>query len=125
MKLIYINRVGETFDGENSYEFIFTRDVEEAFGDGWDSTNPDGPEDKYVHYVIEAKSEYLALTLMTDINLFTMYEALDGIVALGWEEIDDLEEDETRLVFKYNEDVTSVSKKLKSKSIEFKTSKIE
>lgn len=121
MKLIFINKVGESFDGEMSYEFIFSRSVEEADGEDWDSSNPEGPDKECVHYILQTKSENLSLTLMTDLNIFTMYEAMDGVIALGWEEIDDLEEDEGRLVFKFNEDVTAVTKKLKSKGINFKT----
>ena len=64
--------------------------------------------------------------LTTDLNLFliqkhdsfSVFDAVDGVVALAWENLLDYEEyPEKRLFFKFNEDITSIEDKLYEKDL--------
>ena len=40
--LIYVNKLGSNYKGENLYEFIFSENINDAWGESWDSKPANG-----------------------------------------------------------------------------------
>jgi hypothetical protein len=102
--LIYVNGLGPNFKGDNIYEFIFS-DEQEVWGDGWDSKPCNGypvpPELKYIKKVGVLKDTNIKLELIQNSDYFSMVDAVDGVVALAWEEDDTVKQ--PRMVFRFND----------------------
>ena len=107
MNLVYINKIGQNWKGNYIYEFLFSDTLEDIDGDGWDSYpssgNPEPPENKFIK-----KSGSLTTTLKLDLvqesDSFAMWDAVDGIIALGWENMEGYDEyPEKRLFFTFGE----------------------
>lgn len=114
--IIYINKIGKNWKDEFMYEFIFSNSMENIDGDEWDSYpasgNPGPPNHEFIKKVG---------TLTTNINLdviqnsesFAIWDAVDGVISMAWENLDGYEEyPETRLFFKFGEQINSVEDKL-------------
>jgi hypothetical protein len=124
LKLVYINSVGETWESENIYEFLFTDDLDSVEGEDWDvypaNDNAQPPTKDSVRKVLRLETE-LVFDLIQDSETFAVYDAIDGVVAIGWENIEDYDSyPEYRIYFKYGEDYDSVGKKLLKKGLLFK-----
>jgi hypothetical protein len=124
MHLIYINGYSNTsWDSKNIYEFLFTNDLE-SIDDaseewGWSiypaSGNPDVPETKYVSVVGKLETE-LKFDLIQNSETFSVWDGIDGVVAIAFENLDDYEEyPEERMFFKYGDDMQSVIDKIYSR----------
>ena len=102
--LIYVNGLGPNFKGDNIYEFIFS-DEQEVWGDGWDSKPCNGypvpPELKYIKKVGVLRDTNIKLELIQNSDYFSMIDAVDGVVALAWEEDDTVKQ--PRMVFRFND----------------------
>jgi hypothetical protein len=110
--LIYVHQVGFTHDSSNIYQFIFSDTIVGVDGDGWDSYpssgNPYPPFDKFKNQVGEIMSE-IKLTLLQDNEQFSMWDGVDGVVALGWQNIDGMEEyPENRITFPFGMKIKDV-----------------
>lgn len=117
--LAFVNLVGKEEDGKYRYEFIFTDNPDEVWGDNWEY-KPAGivnnlqPSDEYKTETHIVKTE-LKFDLAQKSNCFGMQDCLDGIVALAYENIDGYDEypdDRGRLVFKFGEKYDDVERKL-------------
>jgi hypothetical protein len=102
--LIYVNGLGPNFKGDNIYEFIFS-DEQEVWGEGWDSKPCNGypapPELKYIKKVGVLRDTNIKLELIQNSDYFSMVDAVDGVVALAWEEDDTVKQ--PRMVFRFND----------------------
>ena len=126
MRLIYINELGPNYKGDNIYEFIFSDDIDkkEIWGDDWDvqpaAGSPTPPHIEYIKKVGVLKNLDIALNLVQNSDYFAVTDAVDGVVALGWE-FDDtdhiLNDNMKRLVFHFGEDVKTVEDKLYERDI--------
>ena len=123
MKLIYVNELGPNYKGDNIYEFIFS-DVEEVWGDEWDaepaSGRPSPPNIEYIKKVGVLKNSDIELHLVQNSDFFSVYDAVEDVIALGWEKSDSefvVGENYKRLVFRYGESVKSVEDKLYERDI--------
>ena len=119
MKLIYINEIGSDYKGQKQYEFIFSKsteiDMDEWFVIPSSSTSqPKSPEVEYVDLVGLLKDTDLHLELIQDSDYFGVIDAVDGVVALGWEKFD-FDSEFERISFKFGESLESVTKKLKQR----------
>ena len=121
MKLVYINKIGQNWKGNYIYEFLFSDVVKDIDGEGWDSYpssgNPEPPEGRLIK-----ETGLLNTTLKLDIkkesDSFAMWDAVDGIVAMSWENMEGYDEyPEKRLFFSFGEDIESVNDKLYEKDI--------
>jgi hypothetical protein len=116
--LTYINGLGPDYKGDNLYEFIFSSS-KDVWGDSWDSTPANGypspPELEHIEKVGVLRKSKIKLELVQNSDYFSMSDAMDGVVALGWE-IEDYEEN-NRLVFRFGEEETAVKDKLYEKDI--------
>lgn len=121
MKLVYINKVGQNWKGDFIYEFLFSNNIEDIDGEGWDSYpssgNPEPPEEKFIKKSGSLKTS-INLDLVQESDSFAVWDAVDGIVALGWENMEGYDEyPEKRLFFTFGEEISSVEDKLYEKDM--------
>jgi hypothetical protein len=118
MKLIFINELGPNYRGENIYEFIFGDSEKGVEGELWESKPANGypqpPNLNFVSKVGTLRNDELSFSVIQKSDYFSMYDAIDDVIALAWEnESDSVDFDNVRrLVFRYGEDESSVKNKL-------------
>lgn len=121
--LCFIRLIGEENDGYYRYEFIFTDNPDEVFGENWEY-KPAGlvndliPSDEYITEVHIVKTK-VKLDLIQNNNCFSMQDALDGIVSIAWENIDSYDSypEDGRIFFMFGESMEEVERKLALKNI--------
>lgn len=127
MKLIYINKIGQDWKGNYIYEFLFSDALlEDIDGEGWDSYpssgNPEAPED-FVKETGLLKCE-MRLDLVQESDSFGMFDAVDGVIAMAWENMEGYDEyPDRRLYFTFGEQKESVENKLYEKDMVIKYNK--
>ena len=119
--LIYVNYIGEDYKGDYLYEFIFSDTTEDIDGVEWDtypaSGRPASPHESFIKKVGRLESE-LMLDVIQNSDTFAVWDAIDGVIALAWENIDDYETyPEKRICFKFGEPISSVEDKLYEKDL--------
>jgi len=125
--LIYINKIGQNWKGEYIYEFIFSDNIKDVDGEGWDSypasSTPEPPETKFIQEVGTLKAT-LNLDVIQDSQSFAVWDAVDGIIALAWENLDDYEEyPDSRISFNFGEEKNKVTETLYEKDLYLKIEK--
>ena len=116
--LIYINELGPNYKGDNIYEFIFSDTLEKVWGDSWESKPSNGyplpPDLEFVKKVGVFKNNFVSLSVIQKSDYFSMIDAMDDVIALGWEnESDSINFDiDKRLVFRFGETEETVKNKL-------------
>ena len=117
--LIYINGLGPNYKGDNIYEFIFS-DSFDVWGDNWDSKPAHGhplpPEMKYISKVGVLRNTEVVLDLVQNSDYMGVIDAMEDIIALGWETDDSCGENK-RLVFKFGEHEQSIKDKLYERDV--------
>jgi hypothetical protein len=121
MFLIYINELGKDYKGQKQYEFIFGKSKDVLY-DEWFIIPSSGrsvpPEIKDIDLVGLLKNSDLVLETVQNSDFFGVIDAVDGIVALGWEPFDvDSEERPERVSFHFGESLESVATKLTTKGL--------
>lgn len=116
LKLIYINEMGPNFRGLHVYEFLFAEKTDNVDSDDWDAVpaggQPQPPHEDYIERVGVLITE-LKFDLAQNDNKFAMWDAVDGIIPLGWENLDEYDEyPDDRLFFRFGEDMNLVDSKL-------------
>lgn len=119
--LIYINMVGKDYKGDYLYEFIFSDTTNDIDGDDWDtfpvSGRPDAPHEHFIKKVGRLESE-LKLDVIQNSDTFAVWDAIDGVIALAWENINAYESyPEKRLCFRFGEPLKNVEEKLYEKDL--------
>jgi len=119
--LIYINKIGTNFKGEHIFEFLFSDRTNYDWDESWYESsvvtdkNDLTPDPSFIKFVGSLKTSELDLELIQNSGVFQIYNAVEGIIALGWERLqDDQEYPEERLVFRFGETKESVEEKLYS-----------
>jgi len=125
--LIYINMVGKDYKNNFIYEFIFSDTVTDIDGEDWDtypaSGRPEPPNEGFIKKVGKLESE-LKLDVIQNSDTFAVWDAVDGVIALAWENINAYDSyPEHRLCFKFGETIKSVEDKLYEKDIILKYNK--
>lgn len=119
--LIYINNVGKDWQGNHLYEFLYSNKNKDVDGDDWDAVPASGrPAPPYEEFVkkVGTLTTKIKLSLVQESDTFSVWDAVDGIIALGWENIDEYDEyPEIRLWFKFGEEFEAVNDKLYEKDI--------
>lgn len=122
--LIYVNGLGPNFRGDNLYEFIFS-DEKDVWGENWDSKPSNGypqpPDLKYVKKIGVLKNTDIKLDLIQNSDYFSMIDAVDGVIALAWEN----DEVENRMVFRFGQSEDEITDLLYSKDLILKIEKKE
>ena len=119
----FISKVGEDNDGFYHYEFIFTDNPDEFWGEDFEEMpvclNKDlRPADIYITEVHRIKTK-IKLSLIQNNCCFSFQDAADDIVALGFEDIGDYDvyPDDGRLVFFFRDTYEEVEEMLAKKNI--------
>jgi hypothetical protein len=116
--LTFVNGLGPDYKGNNLYEFIFS-DTLDVWGELWESEPANGyptpPELKHIMKVGVLRNTDLKFELIQSSDYFSMSDAMDGVIALGWE-VGDFDQN-NRLVFKFGETEQSVKDKLYSRDL--------
>ncbi len=120
--LIYVNKLGSNYKGENLYEFIFSASVNDVWGESWDSKPANGypspPDLEFITKVGLLKNE-LDFDVLQNSDIFSMVDGVDDVIALSWEkESESVNFDiQKRLVFRFGDTIESVKNKLYERDI--------
>lgn len=115
--LVFINPLGIDSYDRYIYEFLFSEEPENVWGPDWHVS----PAKLSNNLLPEPTTYSIKRILKTTINLrtaqksscFSMQDCIDGIVALGYEDISKLEEyPEDRVVFNFGEKYIDTENKL-------------
>lgn len=119
----FIRLIGAESDGIDNYEFIFTNNIDEFWGENFEYKpcclcNDLIPNDEYITEIHKIKTK-IKFDLVQDNCCFSMQDCMDGIISLAWENIDEYEEypEDGRLVFNFGESYDDVERKLALKNI--------
>ena len=119
MYLIYINRIGTTYKGEHMFEFLFSNSIEWEWDESWyessvmTETRELAPNENIISLVGSLKTDEFNLELVQEDGVRNIYNAVEGIIALGWEKLEDEGEiPEKRRVFNFGDTKESVDGQL-------------
>ena len=122
MKLLYINALNKNHRGQSIYEFIFGDSTEIEFGENWDAIPASAaeitpPAIDYIEMVGVLTTDEIEIDCV-QYSDFGVIDAVDTIIALGWEKmpLDGV----ARLVFHFGESEESVKEKLYSRDLGIK-----
>jgi len=121
--LVYVNGLGPNYKGDNMYEFIFSDDIKNVWGDGWDSKPSNGypkpPEMEFIKKVGLLKNTSLEFELVQNSDFFSFTDSMDDVVSLAWEKENESVDFTTtkRLVFRFGESEQEVKDKLYERDI--------
>lgn len=121
LKLIYVLPIGENWKEEYEYEIIFSDTIKDIDGEDWDSYpasgKPSPPSKNFIKGVARITTD-IKFDVIQNSELFSVFDAIDGVIALAWENIDGYDEyPEHRTCFRFGEAYKSVKDKLYSKDI--------
>lgn len=128
--LIYVVEVGKDWKGTARYEFLFSDTIKDIDGDEWDSIpasgRPESPHEHLVKKVGVLISDEKRFNLIQNSDTFSVWDSIDGVVAMAWENMDDYEEyPESRIAFHFGDTIEKVEGKLYEHdlTLEYKTEK--
>lgn len=123
LMLGFIRLVGEETDGLFRYEFVFTDNIDEFWGDNFEYKpcclcNGLTPLDEYVTEIKIVRTK-LKFDLIQDSCCFGFQDCADGIIALAWENVDEYDEypEEGRCYFMFGDSMDEVKEKLAVKNV--------
>jgi len=125
--LIYVNLVGKDYQENYIYEFIFSDSIVDIDGPYWDSypasNRPEPPNTTFIKKVGRLESE-LKLDVIQHSDTFAVYDSIDGIIGLAWENIDDYDSyPNNRICFHFGDKIKDVEGKLYEKDLILKYKK--
>ena len=123
INLCFIRLIGEENDGYYRYEFIFTNNIDEVFGENFEQkpaclANSLMVSEEYIYEIHIVKMK-IKLDLIQNNCCFSISDCYDGVIALAWENMDDYDEypEEGRIFFKFGETLEEVENKLAIKNV--------
>lgn len=121
--LCFIRLIGEENDGYYRYEFIFTNDIDNVWGDEFDQkpaclVNDLMVNDEFIYEIHIVKMK-IKLDLIQNNCCFSVSDAMDGIISIAWQNLDDETEypEDGRIFFKFGETLDEVENKLAMKNV--------
>jgi len=119
VRLGFIRLIGEETDGYYRYEFIFTDNIDEFWGEEFNQkpaclVNNLAPSDEYITEIHIVKMK-IKLELLQHNCCFSYSDGMDGIISIAWEDISDYDEypdERGRLFFMFGETLNKVENKL-------------
>lgn len=127
--LIYINYVGENHKGDYIYEFLFSDTNKNIDGDDWDaypaSGRPKPPQSVFIKKIGILSSE-MKIDVIQNSDSFCVWDAVDGVISLGWENINAYESYPTkRIAFQFGELMSETEAKLYERDLILQFNKIK
>lgn len=124
--LIYIHEFGKNYKDKYFYEFLFSDTIEGIDGEEWDSYpasgNPYPPKEELIKQVGSIDGS-VHLIVAQNNEQFSMWDAIDGVIALGWESLDGEDYPKPRLVFPFGMKIKDVEATLYERDITIKYEK--
>lgn len=124
LQLCFIKQIGTDIDGLNTYEFLFTHNIDDFWGENFEYMpcclcNELIP-DENSYDLVETYKTPLKLSLIQNSCCFSYQDAIDQIVAIAYEDISEYEEypNNGRLVLFFGENYDDVKNKLSEKAIQ-------
>lgn len=123
--LCFVRLIGTDIDGNNTYEFLFSDNIEEFWFDGAEHKPLgliNGIEiDPDTYTTLKVIKTTIQLDLIQNSTCFGFQDCVDGIVAIAYESLDGYEEypEDGRLVFHYGDSFSDVEELLAKKNILF------
>ena len=122
LKLVYVHQKGIDIRDGFSYQFLFSS-RDDIDGEDWGTFpamgRPQMPEEN-IEFSIEFTFD-IRLDLAKDSSFYSMYDAVDGVVSIAYENIMGYEAyPDPRLVFMYGENYDETMKKLSMYDVEIK-----
>lgn len=114
LSLIFVNRLGDNWKKQNVYEFIFSdhTNLEEVDGENWDLYPSEGkampPNEEFVTKIGNLETS-VELSLVQESDTFSIWDAIDGVVALAWEDLADYNYyPDPRYCFRFGDNIQNV-----------------
>jgi len=121
--LCFIRLIGEENDGYYRYEFIFTNDIDNVWGEEFDQkpaclVNNLIVDDQFITEIHVVKMK-IKLDLIQNNCCFSISDCYDGIVSIAWQNLDDETEypEDGRIFFRFGETLEEVENKLAIKNV--------
>ena len=121
--LCFIRLIGEENDGYYRYEFIFTNDIDNVWGEEFDQkpaclVNNLIVDDEFITEIHIVKMK-IKLDLIQNNCCFSVSDCYDGIVSIAWQNLDDETEypEDGRIFFRFGETLEEVENKLAIKNV--------
>ena len=119
--LVYVNIIGNDHKSNTHYEFIFSDVIKNIDGDDWDMVpaagRPSPPDQHFIKKVGRLESK-MKFEVVQNSDTFAVWDAVDGVIALAWENIDAYASyPEKRLCFRFGETTAEVEAKLYEKDL--------
>lgn len=121
--LCFIRLIGEENDGYYRYEFIFTNDIDNVWGEEFDQkpaclVNNLMVDDEFITEIHIVKMK-IKLDLIQNNCCFSVSDCYDGIVSIAWQNLDDETEypEDGRIFFRFGETLEEVENKLAIKNV--------
>lgn len=121
--LCLINLIGEENDGYYRYEFIFTSDIDNVWGENFDQkpaclVNDLMVNDEFITEIHIVKMK-IKLDLIQNNCCFSISDAYDGILSIAYESLDGYDSfpEDGRLYFMFGEELKEVERKLAIKNV--------
>ena len=85
MKLVYVNELGPNFKGNYVYEFIFSTNLVDIWGEDWDELMRKTPtsEIEFIEKVGIFSNEGLEFDLVQTSDYFSFTDATDDVISEG------------------------------------------
>jgi hypothetical protein len=119
--LIYVNLLGTDWKDDYIYEFIFSDTTDNVDGEDWDlypASGQPSPPRKVLIKSVGVLTTKIKLNVIQKSDTFAVWDAIDGVCALAWEDLMEYDEyPERRLVFKFGEEIKSVEDNLYEKDL--------
>lgn len=115
--LCFIRLIGEENDGYYRYEFIFTDNIDECWGEGFDEKpaclmHNLMVSDEYITEIHIVKTK-IKLDLIQNNCCFSVSDSYDGIISIAWS--NDIDDD--FICFNFGDTLEDVQKKLAENSV--------
>ena len=123
--LVYVRPANKYTDGTYEYDFFFSETPDIVWGNDWDIDNPvscgDIAPDKITYSDIKRVKTYLPFKTIEETSCYSMEYAINGIVALAWIDIENLEEypQNGRCVFHFGDNIDKVKSILSKYEYDF------
>jgi hypothetical protein len=119
--LVYVNSVGKNYKGNYIYEFIFSDTTVNIDGEEWDaypaSGRPEPPHHIFIKKVGKLETD-LKFDVIQNNDSFGVWDAVDGLISLAWENIDGYESyPEPRLHFRFGKTLDEIESILYQKDL--------
>lgn len=121
--LCFIKYIGQDLDDNNIYDFLFTDDIDNFWGENFEY-KPAGLcneliPDKNTYNIVKTLKTNIKLDLAQESTCLGYQDCIDSIIAVAWENLDNYEEypEPIRLVFHYGDNLEDVEIQLSKRNL--------